>query len=74
VQGTDLEAIVLLLELGAIHLTPDPSARFTFEQLLATVRDIGGDEIVLDERDVRIVMPFMDKMIKKLPGGLLCLV
>ncbi len=72
-QGTDLEAIVMLLELSAIELTPEADARFTFEQLLAGACDIGGDEIVLDERDVRIVMPFMGKILKKLPGGFLCL-
>jgi hypothetical protein len=58
-HGTDLEAIVTLLELGAIELTPDPSARFTFEQLLAEARRYGGDEITLDERDVRIVLADM---------------
>ncbi len=58
-QGTDLEAIVTLLELGAIELTPAPNTRFTFEQLLAEARRYGGDEITLDERDVRIVLPFM---------------
>lgn len=72
-QGTDLEAIVLLLELSAIDLTPEADTRFTFQQLLDNARNIGGDEIVLDERDVRIVMPFMGKVIKKLPGGFLCL-
>lgn len=72
-QGTDLEAIVMLLELSAIELTPEADTRFTFEQLLAGARDIGGDEIFLDERDVCIVMPFMGKILKKLPGGFLCL-
>lgn len=68
-QGTDLEAIVTLLELGAIELTPDPSARFTYEQLLAEACRYGGDEITLDERDVKIVLPFM-KSIKREPDGL----
>lgn len=68
-QGTDLEAIVLLLELGAISLTPDPSARFTYEQLLTEARSIGGAEITLDERDVKIVLPMM-KSIKHERGGL----
>jgi hypothetical protein len=72
-QGTDLEAIVLLLELGAIELTPCAGTRFTFEQLLIEARRYGGDEITLDERDVKIVMPFMRKILKKLPGGFLCL-
>ncbi len=72
-QGTDLEAIVFLLELSAITLTPHADAPFTFEQLFTEACRIGGDEITLDERDVKIVMPFMGKILKKLPGGLLCL-
>lgn len=72
-HGTDLEAIVTLLELGAIELTPHDGATFTYEQLLAEARRYGGDEIVLDERDVKIVLPFM-KFIKKRPGGLFQLV
>ena len=71
-QGTDLEAIVTLLELGAIELTPEPDARFTYDELLAEARSIGGDEITLDERDVKIVLPLM-KSIKR-EGGLYRLV
>jgi hypothetical protein len=52
----DLEAIVMLLELGAIYLTQGPDSTFTTEELLAEARRIGGDEIVLDEKDVRIVL------------------
>jgi hypothetical protein len=72
-HGQDLEAIVTLLELGAIELTPENGTRFTYEQLLAEARRYGGDEIVLDERDVKIVLPFM-KCLKKQPGGTFCLV
>lgn len=53
---SDLEAIVTLLEISAIYLTPSPGARFTFDQLLAQAREIGGDELPLDEADVRIVV------------------
>ena len=53
---TDLEAIVTLLELAAISLTPEPDTLFTFEELMAEVHAIGGDEIVIDERDARIVL------------------
>jgi hypothetical protein len=52
----DLEAIVMLLELGAIYLTQGPDSTFTTDELLAEARRIGGDEIVLDEKDVRIVL------------------
>ncbi len=58
-NGQDLEAIVTLLELGAIALTPNESARFTYDELLAEARRFGGDEIVLDERDIKIVLPHM---------------
>lgn len=56
VQGTDLEAIVMLLELAAISLTSAPDVRFTRQQLLEQARIIGGDDIVLDEADVDIVL------------------
>lgn len=46
----------MLLELGAIYLTQGPDSTFTTEELLAEARRIGGDEIVLDEKDVRIVL------------------
>ena len=58
-HGTDLEAIVTLLELAAITLTTDPASRFTYDELLTEARRYGGDEIVLDERDVKIVLPHM---------------
>lgn len=64
-HSTDLEAIVLLLELGAIELTPHDGATFTYEQLLAEARRYGGDEITLDECDVRIVLPLMKSIRKR---------
>jgi hypothetical protein len=64
----DLEQIVLLLELGAIQLTPEPDTAFTFEELLAEAREVGGEDFRLEEADVRIVLPLM-KSLKKLPGG-----
>ena len=56
VHGTDLEAIVMLLELAAISLTSKPDDSFTRQQLLEQARIIGGDEVVLDETDVDIVL------------------
>lgn len=63
----DLEVIVSLLTLAAIELTPEPGRTFTFEQLLAAAQDYGGSEIVLERRDVEIVVPFL-KFLRKEPG------
>lgn len=52
----DLEAIVTLLELAAIFLTPVPGATFTRSQLVAQAREIGGDDIPVKARDVTIVL------------------
>lgn len=71
-RGDDLEAIVLLLELGAIDLSPTTEATFTFDELLARATEIGGD-LTLCERDVRIVLSHL-KTIRRIPGGRLRLV
>lgn len=55
-QANDLEAIMMLLELAAIHLTPTPGAEFSLEDLLGQARVIGGEEIVLDQKDAEIVL------------------
>lgn len=55
-RSTDLEAIVMLLELAAISLTSSPGDTFTAEQLFDEARQLGGDEIVLDRSDVDIVL------------------
>jgi hypothetical protein len=67
-QGRDLEIIVLLLTLGAIELTPEVGSTFTFDQLLKEARTYGGPDLALDERDVRIVVPFC-KFLRKAPGA-----
>ena len=61
----DLEVIVTMLMLAAIDLTPEPGTTFTSEQLLSSTQDCGCG---LDERDVRIVLPFL-KFLKKERGG-----
>lgn len=66
-RGDDLEAIVTLLELAAIELTPERGATFTREQLFEQVREIGGDEVVPTERDLLIVLQH-STFLKKLPG------
>jgi len=63
----DLEVIVTLLDIAAIYLTPEPHAEFTFQELLAQANEIG--DLTLDERDVRIVLPFM-KSLKKIRNDL----
>jgi hypothetical protein len=67
-QPTDLEVIVTMLEIAALNLTPDPSATFTFDDLLAEANRMGGSEIVFDARDVAIVVPGC-KFLKPVPGG-----
>lgn len=52
----DLEAIMLLLELAAINLTSGPDSEFTIDELLAEARDLGADELQLEETDVKIVL------------------
>lgn len=66
--GSDLEAIVMLLELAAIYLTPKPNTEFTFEQLLDQANEISGGEIVIDAVDAKIVLD-NSSILGKLPGG-----
>jgi hypothetical protein len=56
VYSKDLEAIVTLLEVAALSLTTEPGETFSFEALVREARSIGGDEIELDDGDVKIVM------------------
>lgn len=65
----DLEVIVTLLELAAICLTTGPDATFTKKQLIAEARRIGGDDIDLDEDDVKNVLG-RPGFLKKVDGKL----
>jgi hypothetical protein len=65
----DLEAIVTLLELAAIFLTPKPGTMFTFDALIEQAHEISGPDCLIDPRDARIVLPFM-KSIRKRGRGL----
>lgn len=71
-HGIDLEAIVTLLELAALSLTHKPGDTFDFGRLLSEARDIGGEEIEINETDVEIVL---DKatFLKKEKKGQYCL-
>jgi hypothetical protein len=62
---SDLEAIVTLLELAAIFLTPAPGATFTFDALIAQAHEIAGPDCLIQERDARIVLPFMKSIRKR---------
>lgn len=55
-QPKDLEAIVMLLELAAIELSPTPGTEFTFAELLGQANEIGGGEVVIEENDAQIVL------------------
>lgn len=61
----DLEAIVTLLEIAAIFLTPAPGALFTLDELVAEAHKIAGAECEIDPKDARIVLPFMKTIRKK---------
>lgn len=71
---SDLEAIVTLLELAAICLTPYPGAPFTKQQLIAKAREMGGDDIQLEEADIKIVLGKPGFLKKSTEGpGLICM-
>jgi hypothetical protein len=67
-QPKDLEAIVTLLHLAAIELTPSTGTEFTTEQLLTKARELSGDEFEVDEKDVRIVLG-KPGFLKRVSGG-----
>jgi len=65
VHSKDLEAIVTLLEVAALTLTTEPNATFSFERLCDEARELGGDEVTINDRDVKIVLEkasFLEKM------------
>lgn len=56
VPAKDLEILVTLLEVAAISLTTGPEATFTRDELIEEARRLGGEGIVIDEKDVRIIL------------------
>ena len=52
----DLEAIVTLMQLAAIWLTPSPDATFSEGELLAQMRELGDEEVRVADADARIVL------------------
>jgi len=67
-DASDLEAIVMLLELAAIYLTRDPNSSFSREELIEKARELSGDALRLDEMDLKIVLGKAG-FLKKLAGG-----
>ena len=55
-QPKDLEAIVTILQLAALDLTPTTGTTFTEEELVAKAIEIGGDGMGIDVNDVKIVL------------------
>lgn len=55
-SGRDLEAIVCLMELAALQLTPAEDATFTADELFAMAVEIGGPEITLERVDFDSVL------------------
>jgi hypothetical protein len=61
----DLGVIITLLEVEALSLTTEPDATFTVDQLIREARKFAGEEIKLDERDIKIVLrkrTFLEKI------------
>ena len=56
VNPRDLEAIVTLLEIAALSLTKSADATFTLKELIEEAKRLGGDEIEIEDKDVRIVL------------------
>lgn len=56
----DLEAIVTLMELAALFLTPLPGTVFTRSQLVAQACALGGKELPVKELDVNIVLDHVE--------------
>lgn len=52
----DLEAITTLLELSALELTDRPGAEFTLEQLILGARELGGQELQIEEDDIQVAL------------------
>lgn len=53
---SDLEALVTLLEIGAIVLTKNASRGFTEAELFAEAQALAGPEMPLNVADLRIVL------------------
>lgn len=70
-NGKDLDVIVQFIELACCSLDDE----FTFDELMAKIREYATDEqfpedsVMILEKDVRIVVPGLPKVLKKTRGG-----
>lgn len=56
VPTNDLETIITLLEVAALSLTTKPGETFTRAELIREARRFAGDEIEIDDEDIKIVL------------------
>jgi hypothetical protein len=52
----DLEVIVTLLEVAALSLTPKAGSKFSLDQLMNEAQVLTGNDVKLDEKDVKTVL------------------
>ena len=70
-NGKDLDVIVQYIELACCDL----DAELTIEELMAKIRHFATDEqfpedsVTIIEKDVRVVVPCLPKVLKKTRGG-----
>ena len=67
----DLEYLVSLLEIAALGITIDRS-EFSAEELIAAVHEY-EDPVVIQDDDLKIVLPYCTHLFSKLPNGMLAL-
>lgn len=63
----DLEAIVTIILVAAIELTPNEGSEFTFDELMVQIHQYSGSEPAFREIDVSIVLN-SSKLLRKRPG------
>lgn len=63
----DLEAIVTVLEVAALYLTPKSGAQFTMDELLNQANEIAGEGFVIEPGDIQNVLG-KTGFLKKLTG------
>ena len=64
----DLGAIATLLEVAALSLTTELGKVLTIGELIREAQEIGGQDAVFDENDVKIVLHKVG-FLKKINGG-----
>jgi hypothetical protein len=64
----DLGAIATLLEVAALSLTTELGKVLTIDQLIQEAQEIGGEDAMFDENDVKIVLHKVG-FLKKVAGG-----